>query len=881
MSSLLRFLVVAVLVLAMQMVSAQQTIIEGHVVDTAGLPVPDIKVLAYKAGTRIIVAYDATDLQGVYRMVVEPTADSLDIATSSLFFERKTKRVVNCSQVVDFAICEEVQQLKGVTVKAKPVEQQGDTVTYFVETFVHQQDKSIEDVLKRMPGIEVEDNGKILYQGAPIQKFYVEGMDLMEGNYTAVSKNLPHQSVSSVEVYENHQPIKMLQDKVISDQASINIKLSKNVALTGSAKVGAGVALSEEMPVLWNANITPMLFSGKVQMLAAYRTNNMGDPLYMYNDNFYAEDDALTSSTKAELGIRMATDPLFNPQRYADNRTHLINLNVLAPVSENTQVRVNLYYFNDLEKQQASQKNTLFLATDTLYYTEVIGNVERGNRLSGTLSFDRNDKDFLLNNKTRFSRQWDKAFGNVVNNGTAVEQNLQAPAFSIDNDLRIMFPIGERLLDIASKIGYGDVPHALEVQPGQFADFLNDSMPYCRVRQNLRAQQFFADHSVGMCFSAGRFVFRPRVGFFVADCNADAQLRLIDGDTERISEVAPDATVHRRNMRPYLSVGVQYKIGRFALSVDLPLALQSALVESDNAKGDQLTRLFFSPSLNSNYKLDGHWDFNASVRWTQHIENYESWMSTYLLADYQDLVMRQAPLSVSQRIAGSLGAKYKHAIIGLNADLRYGVGYTHSEMTYSYQVGEGGTTRLSIAPMPNSGIFQMVNGGISKYFSVMRATLALKGNLVERRGLALVNGKQMMTQSVSCSLAPRVTVKVAEWLSVDYSLSYNQIRYRANGQLRSNIGYWRHFGKAFISVKPYRIIGVMVEYYNHEGSHNVFVDCNYEFSLKKPKLDFELRWNNVFNCKQYVSYFTGPINVQETMFQLRPMELTVSTRFRF
>ena len=63
---------------------------------------------------------------------------------------------------------------------------------------------SIERPLERV-AIEIADNGQITYQGAPIQKFYVEGMDLMDGRYATVSRNLPHQSVASVEIYENQQ----------------------------------------------------------------------------------------------------------------------------------------------------------------------------------------------------------------------------------------------------------------------------------------------------------------------------------------------------------------------------------------------------------------------------------------------------------------------------------------------------------------------------------------------------------------------------------------------------------------------------------------------------------------------------------------------------
>ncbi|WP_290448608.1 carboxypeptidase-like regulatory domain-containing protein, partial [uncultured Muribaculum sp.] len=73
--------------------------------------------------------------------------------------------------------------LKEVTVKADRIREQGDTITYNVGSFAQQQDRSIGDVLKRMPGIDVAKNGKIQYQGEDINKFYIEGSDLLGGKY--------------------------------------------------------------------------------------------------------------------------------------------------------------------------------------------------------------------------------------------------------------------------------------------------------------------------------------------------------------------------------------------------------------------------------------------------------------------------------------------------------------------------------------------------------------------------------------------------------------------------------------------------------------------------------------------------------------------------
>ena len=840
-----------------------QTVLTGHVKDTQGEPLPNINVLVYKVGSPIIVAHAVSDNGGHYSLSVSIEVDSLDVAASSLFFEKQTKRIANRSQPLDFTLREEVQELKGVTVQARSIEQRGDTLEYIVGSFVQKQDKSIEDVLKRMPGIEVADDGQITYQGLPIQKFYVEGMDLMGGNYATVSKNLPHQSVSSVEVYENHQPIKMLEDKVESEQASINIRLANNVALTGTAKVGVGV-----WPFLWNVNLTPMLFSGKMQMLAAYRTNNTGDDLTLFTKMLTVEDLQSDRPAKLgeELGIKQAATPLFSTNRYLDNQTHLGNLNTLFPIGENTTLRVNLYYLNDLRKQSVGQSNTIFLAADTITYTEQIDNRFRDNRLFGTITLNRNDKAYYMDNKLNFSSAWDKAFGIDINNGIAVHQMLETPALTVDNDLRVIIPVGKRLLDFTSFIGYGQTPHQLEVEPGVFADLLNDSVAYPKTVQELNIRQYFADHAVSAIFTEGRFTIRPKAGFLFVEREINSQL--CDDETQ----------VRRRQMKPYLDASVEYKHKRFSVGMELPLSLQSVMVQSENDE-DQMTKLLFNPSLWSRLKLGDFWTLNASVRMSHRID--DTWLDGYLLTDYQDLVMRKAPLSLSRTLSGSVGAQFKEPFISLNADLRYGIGQTHSENLYRYEIGEGGISTLEVIAMPNNRFYQTLSGSVKKYFSPIRTSIGLKGNLLNSHGVAWVNGALMNTQNLSFSLSPSVLFKVTQWLNVDYSLNYNRLHSFIDGQKRGDITYWRHFGKAFAFLSKNQTISLTAEYYRHQGQPYLFVDAGYEFSIKQPKLDFEVRWNNIFNSKKYVSYYSGAFSMQETVYTLRPMEVMASVRFRF
>lgn len=68
--------------------------------------------------------------------------------------------------------------------------------------FTEAQDRSIADVLRKMPGIEVAKSGEIRYNGQPINNFYIEGLDMLDGRYGQATNNIAPQDVASVEVVE-------------------------------------------------------------------------------------------------------------------------------------------------------------------------------------------------------------------------------------------------------------------------------------------------------------------------------------------------------------------------------------------------------------------------------------------------------------------------------------------------------------------------------------------------------------------------------------------------------------------------------------------------------------------------------------------------------
>ena len=852
-----------------------QTVISGRLADTAGEPIPNVSVLVHNIGSDLIVAYGFSDIDGNYEISFNLPADSLDIKTNSSFYEKITKRITNTSQTIDFVLKEEVYELKGVTVMARSIEKTGDTVEYFVDSFVGLEDKSIEDVLKKMPGIEVEGNGQILYQGLPIQKFYVEGMDLMDGQYATISKNLPHQSVASVEIYENHQPIQLLQDRIETDRASLNIKLSKDVTVTGSGEVGIGA-----YPLLWNANVTPMLFTNKMQMMASLQSNNIGKDLLNNNMiSYYQDADEEAPDADEELSIISSPIPLIEKSRYLDNTSHLANFNILAPISKTTQMRVNLSYINDLQKQNSSQQNTYFLPNDTISYTETISNKIYDSYLKGDVAIDRNDKKAYVKDKIEFSKRWNKSYGYVLNNDENINQILNNQAMSVANDLRVLFPVGKHLLDFVSYNSYDNLPESLNVEPGVFEEIFNVGKPYQKTSQHFDKERFFTNEALSGIFTFGNIIVSSKLGISHYQNKVKTNLAIFPHEN-LLGYISLMNDVNHTYTKPYLSSRLEYKLRRATFVLNLPLSLNHATTNNREEK-QELTKVFLNPKLSFKYEFNNMFKINASGQYEQNIDNFENYYDNPVLSDYQSLFTIIAPMSVSDLTRANVRFTFNQPFYAINSSLSYTYQHRNSDIIYKYDIDENGASYLQMIESPNTSDYHVINLNVKKFISVIKTTIGLKANLLHNTRHNILNGSLVENKNISAGIMPNMMVTIKHWAHFNYSFNFNNIQTFSEDVKKSDVNYLRHYCK--LNIFPHRdhLITLNSEIYSHLGKNYIYFDASYQYSIPKYKLDFELKCNNIFNNKLYVSYYSGAFSIVESIYEIRPMEIFLSVKFRF
>ena len=227
------FLILSLLSGLLSVTAADQDELQGSVID-ADTDEPISGVIVRSKGV-----FTSTDTDGRFTIVPESGADSI----SFRFMGYETLSLPVTSDLSAVRLNQKATQLKDIIVEAPDIYAKGDTLVFNVARYANAKDNAIIDVIKRLPGIKVESDGTIKYQGKPINKFYLDGNDFLGGQYGLATNNISHKDVKSVEVMENHQPVKALEGIEFPEEAGINLKLKDDARSrwVGVARASAGV----------------------------------------------------------------------------------------------------------------------------------------------------------------------------------------------------------------------------------------------------------------------------------------------------------------------------------------------------------------------------------------------------------------------------------------------------------------------------------------------------------------------------------------------------------------------------------------------------------------------------------------------------------------
>ena len=892
-------------IFALAVLAAQaQTVIEGTVLDAQGKKV-DAYVTVGPKGAGSVLTFADTDAKGHYRLEFRSTADSLTVTASGLAIGNQVKIVANRSQRLNFRVIEKTMQLKEVSVRSQKIRQNGDTLNYLVGAYQQQGDRVIGDVLKRMPGIEVSQSG-IKFNGKSISKFYVEDMDLLQGRYGLATNNINASDVATVQVLENHQSVKALQGKTLTDDVAINLKLKDSgkgtvaintmlgggIQQAGGWHIGSRPLTGEQSTIgqnpLWTAEVVGMYFAKRRQNMTLYKGNSTGDDVSKELTQHYSSINSVSLYPFCPTGTVMPSGSGLPQKRTFDNHSHILTINHLEKVFKDTEIGLNIAYHNDRIRREGSSESDHFVSDNIrLLTSETMTSETKVNNLNVQARYNWNASNGFLANVLKFDTNWnsDRVDGLLSSErtGTApmnygnyrVCQHFDHPQLSVSNTFNTIRNIGKHTFNLHFSAGYSQRPNTLSV--GIDSLLQGTSTAY---QQDVTSRHIVGDFHTNYDFRVGAFTLNYGIV-------AHASLHGIETDLDGFDtgDYSSQNDIWYNTYELVLGQHYKYEQGRWRLSLGCPLNLYTQTLD-DRIRDDRhsYVHLLVTPNFSACYEWRD-WTANANASYSKTVGDPGGIYSGYIMNNYRSFQRSYVEqLSETDRIGASASIGYRSALTATFFRINGSYNHTRDNQIYG-TVYQGATSVVQAANQRTEADSYSLRFDGSKSFDWLQSTLRAFGGYGYSTSERLIGGTVYPFQSRSISVGAGGTITPLPWLNFVLSSGYAWNISQTNGssnKLAQTIRSATQRLKVNVYVTKQLTLAATVEdNYNNltaENRHAWFGDATAKLKLKH--IDLELQLNNLFDQRQYTRISYSGLDIYTQTSQLRSRNAIFTVRFK-
>lgn len=858
-------LIILLLLAKMMLAYAQQKQITGILKSTTGEVIVYASVLL-KNSQGLVLSFSNSDENGRYVLNLPDSAQraSLILEVNHLSYKKMQQSVIEGKNVYDFLLEKKITELPEVQVKSRPViEAKGDTLSFNVASFSRQEDRTIGDVLRHMPGVAVAENGQISYNGKAISNLYIQGDDLMDGSYGLAPRVISKEMIKSVEIIHNHQPVKVLKDKVLTDNVAMNfvLKDENSLKLSGQAMLGGG------LPEQFDAALNTMTFNKKFKMLNVLKANNSGID---YNDDFTRFgttsflNDIGNSRPAPLLFAGTAGKPDLPRRNYYFNRSGALNANNLVNTKGGWQLRSNVQVFLDRNTLDYNGRVDNYLSGDTIHYNERQQSVSKPFLVNTSLTATANKESYYLNNNFRFNLSGDDKRSYMDFNNNAFGQDLHERTYDLSNDFNWTPALKNKdIVEVKWYINYYNNPQRLYIGSGLNSDILNEGQPYAAIDQHAKTPTLFSNATVAYRITSHLIRHYYELGVVNEQQKLNSRLLLTQPD-DQVTDYKADAgnDLRWQRNRVYINSSYEIKKNNWDASLSVPMRWQSIHYYQDTYTLNRRQNQFFiNPSARIRLFLNAEDYLVANYNYNNNVGNISGVYRGAILTNYRSLFANDADLQ-ERNIAGfGLTYNFQRSVNMLfaNAGINYNRVKANSILS---MVLTDNVQRTVLLPYENDQSTFSATTGISKYIFALKTTTSLKAIFSRSRYSQLINSQLFPFNNDALTLTGSIDSKLFGVVSFNYNGigMWNASRQRSKGNTGDNlsnkvkrfdqnavIGYSPR-SNLFLNIKGRHIYSTQA---NVADISYFFLDANIRYKLIKQRMDLELDVTNLANVKNY------------------------------
>jgi hypothetical protein len=857
--------IICLLIFLSALSAAAQTVVTGHVVDDKGQPLPSVIIKRYTPGHKM-GGYTSSGSDGAFTIKAQ-AGDSLTF--SMLGFKTRRIAVVGNMKPMTVSMSDGSIELHEVTVKSDKVHEHGDTISYIVGAYANGNDRSIGDVIAKMPGFDVDKStGKISYEGRPISKFYIEGLDMLGSKYGTATNTLPQGEVGSVQVMRHHQPIRVLEDFTFTDDAAVNIKM-KNSARTHwvtSWKAGGGYASAHDGydNGRWLFEGSGLRLKSDFQTMLTYKTNNTGTDVSRESTSLFSLDDWLGEQPKDFIELAAPSASGMSNERSLMNRSHAFTANAMKRFNEDSQLNFQLVYNNERDKAWGDRQTEYILANGNRMISNNKSWHSNENDLYALLKYEHNSTKSYLKNSLTADMKWlsqrliETGADSHLSNIDDRLQDSRLPVFDFRDNLYVIRKYGKTLISFYSDNIIQQRPQHLYV----------DSL----IQQDL-SQRFYSTNTYASGgWKLGQFSLSMKMG-------VNGLLRYLRANAYGLPDslgVTKDKS-HFGYAKFYVSPQIEYVTKDVKYTISVPFEEAYYKYSEDNGKN----RFDVSPMVH--IRWDATSRLSMALRGNYDVQplDFNRFFGSLIMQDYLYLNQGYKGYDVSTSKSVTYNINYRNSLQG-----------THlwGSASRSFNTDPYTVSREFVGDYIILGTEAVKTKSDSWNATVMyqQGLPFLSGKFTLRSLYTHNNSKMFQDGELYPSkynfLSTRASLYLSPYqdMSIDYSVSYNYNDMRPESGAKSSFHRWQHEGRIIIPVGKLRL-DLHAEYDHNQITEDNYKDaffadatCGYRFK----HFDVDLKVNNILNKKSYSYTIVSDLMTTSSTAVLRGRECLLTFTYK-
>ncbi|MGD1317765.1 carboxypeptidase regulatory-like domain-containing protein [Chryseobacterium sp. 2R14A] len=427
--------------------------VTGIIYDTDNKVIPGAIVSLIDLKNDDIVHYTLTSKDGFFKMdLVEKEA--VKISINAIGYRKKEVIInINTDGKKNYILTKDEEQSieEVILTHSNPIKIKSDTVEMNAKSFVNGTEKNVEDLLRKLPGVTVEEDGKIKIAGKEIEKVMVENDDFFEKGYTLLTKNMSVKPIEKVQILQNYSNNKLLKCVENSDKVAINLTLEDNVKRDWFGSASLSSSFFPES--FYSEKLNLAKFGKKTKYFLAASTNtighsNTGDIGHLIKPSIEDEPGFINVDEDAyRFGVDSFIFLPFGSQKAKFNNDKLLSANTIFNLTNKMKLKITSLV--NFEKNSISKK----AITDFNFQDTQFTNVEEFFRASKKNDyFNKIDFEHDISKNTTLKYSANLSYWNnyknehQIFNGLPLEIDQKTNNFSTDHNILLTDKVNENIV---------------------------------------------------------------------------------------------------------------------------------------------------------------------------------------------------------------------------------------------------------------------------------------------------------------------------------------------------------------------------------------------------------------------------------------------------